>query len=596
MKGRIIFWIGCVFALFPLFAQTQVIKQSYRALESTVPGGITGNDSVLRFFKIADTYMDADRYDSAEYWLSKVGDNLAFQKPGLFNYYYHSRQAEVFYYNNLFQIGQQQTNRALQIALQLRDSSIIADAYNLLGLFSLNLEKYIEAENNLLNGLRYASTQKTNNHFLPLSEVYHLHGNLGETYFKLGKFRKALDHFDSSIQEARLNNAPRAVALGLISAGEVFVEIKLYDTALACVEKGRFMALDNNDYDVALLSYGILAELYAQKGKKAEAYQWAKNGLELQKNQQGLNPYFSLLFMRKLIKFYKFFHDYSNVSSVQDAILTTEAAVRKKNNLQMESVLSKGLANENKLLQLEVEEARQKQSQNNLRFAFLLVIIALLLLGLFYYRNTLKQKMAMAAMREKIRQNLHDDIGAHISSLNIYSNIALSTQFENSAKTTDLLQRISDQSKQLMENMDDMVWSMKGDEPESMSLSTRLKNYGVELLNAQNIICRYSIDEEGFRAFKNFESRKNILLIIKEAMNNIAKYSEATHASLELVRSNNSLRILISDNGKGFDTTAKNSGNGMKNMKSRATALNGNFHISSIPGKGTSVSLELPIP
>jgi len=281
---------------------------------------------------------------------------------------------------------------------------------------------------------------------------------------------------------------------------------------------------------------------------------------------------------------------------MQRAIMTTETSVRKKNNFQLEPVLSAGLNNENKLLQLEVEEARQKQSQNNLRIGFLLVIIALMLLGSLYYRNTLKQKLDMAAMREKISRNLHDDIGASISSLHIYSTIAQSTLTENPVKTIELLHRISDQSKQLMENMNDMVWSMKGDEVDSMTLETRIKNYGSELLTAKNIRCRYAVEEDAFNTFKNFESRKNILLIIKEAMNNLAKYSGATHATLELMRKGNRVVIKISDNGAGFDSSVKQKGNGLKNMEARTKELNGQFEVVAQPGKGTMVLVDLPIP
>jgi len=596
MAGRILLWIGFMLALFPLWGQTENEKRAYGLLASTMDNGSNPTDSVLQFFKMADSYMDADRYDSAELWLGKVGDRLELKKPGIFNFYYHSRQAEVFYYNNLLQIGQQQTNRALQIALQLKDSFFISDSYNFLGLFSLNLEKYQDAEKYLISGLRYFPRNKKDTSHLPLSEIYHLHGNIGETYVKLGEYQKALLHFDSSIQQARLKNASRAQAIGLISAGEAMIELKYFDSALTYIEQGRKLAIINKDNDAALLGYCNLASLYAKKGQKEDAYTWAAIGLHFQEEQIGLNPYYSLLFMRKLVDFYGLYNDYKNVSAMQQAIMTTEAAVRKKNNLQLEVVLSTGLNNENKLLQFEVEEARQKQSQNNLRIGFLLVIIALLVVGFLYYRNTLKQKLDMAAMREKISRNLHDDMGASISSLHIYSTIAQSSLQENPDKTTELLHRISNQSKQLMENMNDMVWSMKGDEADSMTLGTRIKNYGSELLNAKNIRCGYLVEEEAFNAFKNFEARKNILLIIKEAMNNLAKYSGATQAFLELFRNGNRLVIKIGDNGAGFDLLVKQKGNGLKNMEARTKELNGRYEVISEPGKGTVVSVDLPIP
>ena len=84
--------------LLPLFAQKkQTGTDSYAELESTFPSSTSQKDSVLLFFTIADGYMDLDQYDSAQFWLRKVGDRLEFKKPGIFNYYYHSRQAEKFF-------------------------------------------------------------------------------------------------------------------------------------------------------------------------------------------------------------------------------------------------------------------------------------------------------------------------------------------------------------------------------------------------------------------------------------------------------------------------------------------------------------------
>jgi signal transduction histidine kinase len=585
-----------LFNLFPVFGQNQSGDDTYAELESTIPTGTTQKDSVLHFFSIADGYMDLDQYDSAEFWLSKVGDRLEFKKPGVFNYYYHSRQAEVFYYNNLLQIGLQQTNRALQIALQLKDSFFIADAYNFLGLFSLNLEKFKEAEKYLKNGLRYCRDRASDNYHLVLSEPHHLHGNLGEAYVKLGEYAKALIHFDSSIQKAKVLNAQRAQGLGYISAGEALMELKRYDTAFSCIKKGLQLALDNKDNDVALYGYGNLATLHAKMNNKDDAYLTASAGLAFQEVQQGLNPFYTLLFMHRLVEMYNVYNDFERVADMQAKIMATESGVRKKSNLQMESVLSEGLNNENKLLQFQIEQARQKQSKSNLQAAFLLVIIALMLLGIFYYRNALKQKLAIAEMREKISQNLHDDIGATISSLHIYSSLAQSSLDDKPIKAKEMLGRISEQSKMLMENMNDMVWSMKADADDAMTLNTRIINFGAELLTAKNIQCKYKIDEDAFRCFKNYDDRKNILLILKEGLNNIAKYSHATQALVSLEKDAGHMTMEIWDNGIGFEPPKTNKGNGLKNMQARAKALNGSFTLITAPGNGTRLQFHIPIP
>jgi signal transduction histidine kinase len=569
---------------------------SYKTLALSIPVEEINPDSILSWFIRADQSMEIDRYDSAEFWLSRVGDRLAFKKPGIFNYYYHTRQAEVLYYNDLLQLGLQQTQRALQIAQQLNDSLFLADAYNFLGLFLLNLEKLDEAEGHLLTGLSYFEGLQVREPLLALSKPYHLHGNIGEVYTKLKRFDKALYHFKRSMEEAAKENQGRPQALALISSGEVLFELNHSDSAIEVLFKGEQIAFENKDLDVALFGYGVLAAVYANKGWFQQARDIIAKGNLLKNSHPELNPFYTLLYMRRVVSALTYMRDYENVSKMQQDIMALEQSVRRKNNLMIESVLSAGLKNENRLLQMEIEKNRERQKENNIRTVGLLVIMALMILTGLYYRNSLQEKLKLAAMREKISQNLHDDIGASISSLHIYGSIAQDTLEKHPAKANELIKKITEQSRVLMENMNDMVWSMKSDD-EAMSLGTRIKNYGSELLTAKEIHCTYDIDEEVFKRYKVYEERKDILLIIKEAMNNIAKYSNATHASIIFKRQDHNTCFLeIGDNGSGFDPSCVQYGNGIKNLKARVKALKGSLSVTTAPGEGVILKAILPIP
>jgi len=104
-----------------------------------------------------------------------------------------------------------------------------------------------------------------------------------------------------------------------------------------------------------------------------------------------------------------------------------------------------------------------------------------------------------------------------------------------------------------------------------------------------NIQCEYKVDKEAEKNLINIEARKNILLIAKEAMNNIAKYSQATEAKIELKVINEELYLEITDNGKGFNNENKRSGNGLQNMKQRSEAVGGKLFIKSEKQAGTSI-------
>jgi signal transduction histidine kinase len=558
-------------------------------------GQYAGRDTLLFLFKKVDSLMEIDRYDSAEYYLNLIGLKLNFSKSGNFNFYYHTRYAEVYYYNNLLQLGQQQANRALLAAQQIGDSLFIADAFNLLGLFAMNFGKYEEAINYLSKGLLYTRSSKTRSGYLPLSEAYHLHGNLGEAFYRLKKHSAALQQFDTSIQLAVAKSAYRAQALALINSGEVYLELRQNDSAYSLTARGTHIAFVSGDYDVYLYGNGILAYLLALRQQKQLAYAKADSSILMLNSRQGLNPYYTLLFLRTLVMMYNLVNDYKRVASVQSRIIYLEDSLRKRSNLQMEKLLAAGLNNEIALLKLQVAEAKAAEKKNRIGITILFLVIAVLVMAGLYYRRLLREKLALAQMREKISQNLHDDIGATLSSLNIYSNLAQSNLQLHPHTAAELLGHITRQSRQLMEDLNDMVWSMKDPVDEGKALKTKVLHYGVDILNARNIECDYDIDDEVLRYFPRFEARKNLLLIIKEGINNMAKYSQATKASIVLKKQGNLALLQLSDNGIGFEPGKVAHGNGLKHMEKRAKALNASFELTAAPGQGTTITLTIPL-
>jgi signal transduction histidine kinase len=199
-------------------------------------------------------------------------------------------------------------------------------------------------------------------------------------------------------------------------------------------------------------------------------------------------------------------------------------------------------------------------------------------------------------IKQKISQDLHDDIGASLSSLQIYSTIAEKTFKQNPVKAMEMLEKISVQSKTLMENMGDIVWSMKTNDSHTASLEAKIKNFSVELLDDLNIDFSFHIAPAAEMILQNATARKNILLIIKEALNNIAKYSKASRANLFIDVSGKQLELKITDNGVGFDMAQKRSvGNGLQHMQNRAIELDGKLLIESVTGTGTTLTASLPV-
>ncbi|MBI1781402.1 MAG: hypothetical protein HYR66_08530 [Sphingobacteriales bacterium] len=90
------------------------------------------------------------------------------------------------------------------------------------------------------------------------------------------------------------------------------------------------------------------------------------------------------------------------------------------------------------------------------------------------------------------------------------------------------------------------------------------------------------------------QQRRDFFLVFKEAVNNIAKYSNCTKTEIKLSSINNQVQLNITDNGIGFDVNQQTTSNGLKNMKARAGALGGELVIQSVIGKGTGLQLNIP--
>ncbi len=197
--------------------------------------------------------------------------------------------------------------------------------------------------------------------------------------------------------------------------------------------------------------------------------------------------------------------------------------------------------------------------------------------------------------RLRIANDLHDDIGASLSSLQIYSAIAEQAVVNAPSKTIEMLQRIAALSKQLLENMSDIVWSMKSTGGNNTTLETKIKNFGAELLSDKNIDFTYKVATDTEAILNGITARKNILMLIKEAMHNLAKYSKAANAKLLMFITDTDLCLEINDDGIGFDSTKSFEGNGLKNMTYRVKELKGTLNINTAPGKGTVIKVNIPL-
>jgi ligand-binding sensor domain-containing protein len=224
-----------------------------------------------------------------------------------------------------------------------------------------------------------------------------------------------------------------------------------------------------------------------------------------------------------------------------------------------------------------------------------LAIVSISAIVYAVYRYRIQQIKKLMAVRARISRDLHDEVGSALSSIHVYSAVAEKSMDRQPQATRDALKVIHDSAKQVMENMGDIVWAINTGPNSEISLEKKLKNYGFELLTPIGIVTTYSIDPAVEQLLTQIEARKNVLLIAKEAMNNIARYSQATEATIAVNIADHQLRLHITDNGIGFDAADHKSGNGLYNMQKRTTTLGGVFTMETSPGGGTRILCHIPI-
>lgn len=226
---------------------------------------------------------------------------------------------------------------------------------------------------------------------------------------------------------------------------------------------------------------------------------------------------------------------------------------------------------------------------------YTLVALFFITVVMMIIRYRIGQLKKTIALRTRISKDLHDDVGASLSSIHIYSSVAEKMMESDPKKAKEVMQQINENTRQVMDNMSDIVWALNNDSSEEKSFTSRVKNFGYELLAARQISCEYLINEKDMVRISSPEARKNLLMIIKEALNNISKYSGAGKVEIRLGIVGQALELFISDDGKGFDRAIVKAGNGLSNIQKRAMHLQGTCTIESRVGEGTKVVCRFPL-
>lgn len=212
-------------------------------------------------------------------------------------------------------------------------------------------------------------------------------------------------------------------------------------------------------------------------------------------------------------------------------------------------------------------------------------------------KERLSGQQILLSERLRISQELHDEVGATLSGISMYSHLSREQNKQNkSGDVENSLKIIQQNAGDMVSKLGEIVWLTNPGQDTLLQLTQRLEEYLYDMAMVKNFKVKSGLVDNIANINLPAEIRRNIYLLFKEAINNAVKYSNATLVELNVKDENAHVEITLKDNGNGFDKDAVKRGNGLTNMEQRAKEAGINLKIESGNGKGTLIAVSVKIP
>jgi signal transduction histidine kinase len=219
---------------------------------------------------------------------------------------------------------------------------------------------------------------------------------------------------------------------------------------------------------------------------------------------------------------------------------------------------------------------------------FKLAVALFLVAGLLAaYSIRVSRLRMLEHLRLRIARDLHDDVGANLGSISLLAQI-----MEKKPSSADAAQ-VRDIAAHTIDTLRDIIWFIDPTHDNLGDLVMRLQETSRVMLST--ISHRFKQDGDFLSADLSLPFRRNVPSIFKEVLHNLLRHAQASEVVVTVQRQENIFQFQVQDNGVGFCPENTHSGNGMKNMKRRATEIGGQLKVESRPGGGTTVTLTAPI-
>ncbi|HVW58576.1 MAG TPA: tetratricopeptide repeat protein [Puia sp.] len=461
--------------------------------------------------------------------------------------------------------------------------------------------------------------------------------NLSGSSLELGNKTEAINYALRALDIRKAGGDHDLLALSYNNLSQIYLQADSMDRAIQCQWEGlRYAELSGSKRRLAQ-SYTSMSLLLNRKGQNAEALEYEKKAIAIcretgdsimmarrciaaavlsgtLKDPVGALAYFDeaerlslalydkfnlrdlyfyrTVFYKERKDFYNAYEQLKKYHAYKDSIVNEEST-RNTAEVQARYETEK---KDKAIAELKAGES-QARSEKELIIGSM-ILLALLAAGLFNrykLKKKLQQQKALLEMRNDIARDLHDELGSTLTSIHILSQVSRNHLEKDHSRAFSLLEKITEQSRQMQQSMSDIVWAIRSDNDKIENMMVRMREFLAQTLEAKEIAIHFEAAEELLGYSFSMQQRKDILLIFKEAVNNAAKYARCTQMEVSFRLNNGRILLEVKDNGVGFEPEKLRSTNGLNNMRARSASLDGECHIQAAPGMGTTVVLDLPM-
>lgn len=479
--------------------------------------------------------------------------------------------------------------------------------------------------------------------------------NLSDVFTRQEQYDKAEEYNNKVLLVRESINDKKGIASTLINLATIYNKEKKYEKAEACYKRIETILNESNDNFISakyhanyaallkdlnqldkavyhinksieinnkignsnsnLVNYINLSAIYEARQEPKKANESYKHALDLSKEIGNLlwqrQAYLGLSTTFEQLKKY----DLAYANRIEYEILKDSLGnINFKTNLNEINEKYQTEKRENEIIKLkrqrqtdELNLTRQTllvQKRNHIiTFIFVILFAAIIISYLLFNRYKIiqkqKQENAIIEMeqneRGRIAKDIHDELGSGLSKIALIAEFS-KQHFNGNKQLNDNISSISKTSKELMDNMRDLVWALNPENTTLDNLVARIYEYSGEYMEDIPIKTEFHFPEDvpSFKISK--EAQRAIFLTFKEALNNSVKHSEASMLKIVLRINHQQIDFTISDNGKGFDFMhIKKTGNGLHNMKQRIESIGGIYNIQSEIDLGTTIKLSIPL-